>query len=197
LVGERVDFTSHPADLWLELRTTRKDGDMGIQERYAQAVNSDNLTVDGRTTWSDTDVLGAAGLAGKHHALGVALVRLFADGKTEAVIAELSSIAFRKARTMRVKLSVLQSLDLSKAVLGWHRFGICQPCGGTGYSVIAGTPIQGDECPHCLAGGRMPFDPMFPIETRELARWLSAEIDRAQAVAGSAAMAMLAPRLEL
>jgi hypothetical protein len=170
---------------------------MRITERYAQAVNSDNLTVDERTTWADTDVLGAAGLAGKHHSLGIALTRLFADGKPEAVIAELSGMAFRRARTMRVKLSVLGSMDLSKAVLGWHRFGTCQPCGGTGYSVIKNTPIQGDECPHCMAGGKIPFDPLFPLEVRELARWLSAEIDRSQAAAGSAAMAMLAPRMEL
>jgi len=169
---------------------------MRITERYAQAVNSSDLTVDERTTWADTDVLGAAGLAGKHHALGIALTRLFADGKPDQVIQVLADLAFRRARTMRIKLGLHGAGDLSRAVLGWYRFGACQPCGGTGYQVIPGTPMQGDECPHCHAQGRIPFESQFPAETRELARWLSGEIDRAQAAAGSAAMAMLAPRMD-
>lgn len=170
---------------------------MRILERYAQAVNSDNLCVDERTTWADTDVLGAAGLAAKYNPLGLALARLFADGKPEAALMELSELAFRRSRTLRMKFSRVESEDLSKAVLGWHRFGVCHPCGGTGYSIIPGTPIQGAECKHCAASGKVPFDPLFTVETRELAIWLSAEIERAQAVAGSQALRMLAPTLDL
>jgi len=36
---------------------------MRYQERYACSVNSSNLTVDERTTWADSDVIGAAGMA--------------------------------------------------------------------------------------------------------------------------------------
>lgn len=170
---------------------------MGILERYSQAVNSDNLAVDPRTTWSDTDVLGAAGLAARHCALGIALCRLFADGKPEAVTRELAEMAFKRARTMHLRVSQVQASDLAKGVLAHYRHGVCQPCGGTGYSVIPGTPIQGDQCNHCHGGGKVSFDDQFPHDFRELARWLAVEIDRAQAVAGGAAMAMLAPRLEL
>ncbi len=170
---------------------------MRLMERYSQAVNSSDLTTDERTTWADTDVLGAAGLAARHHALGMALARLFADGRAEPVLTIMSEIVFKRARTMRVRLSGVEAGDLSRAVLGWHRFGTCQPCGGTGYTVIKGTPVQGDECPHCKASGKVSFDGQFPHETRELARWLSGEIERAQAAAGSEAMAMLAPRMEL
>jgi hypothetical protein len=166
-------------------------------ERYSAAVNSDDLTVNERTTWSDTDVLGAAGLAGRHNPLGLALTRLFADGKPEAVLLELTELAFKRARTLRTKIDRDQSKEVATAVLGWYRFGACQPCGGTGYSVIKGTPVQGDECPHCRASGKIPFDLQFPDETRALASWLSGEIDRAQAAAGSDAMKALAPRLDL
>lgn len=171
---------------------------MRLLERYAQAVNSDDLTVNERTTWADTDVLGAAGLAAKYHALGIALVRLFADGKPEQAVRELAEMAFKRARTVKVKQSRVQAEDLAKAVLGWHRHGICHPCGGTGYTVIAGTPVQGDECPQCKGTGRAPFDEQFAGDGQLLlARWLSAEIERAQAAAGSAALAVLAPTLDL
>jgi hypothetical protein len=170
---------------------------MKLLERYSQAVNSSDLSVDERTTMSDTDILGAAGLAGRHHSLGIALTRLFADGKPEAAILELTEMAFKRARTLGIKLSRLQSEDVSKAVLGWYRHGACQPCGGTGFQRVKDTPTLGDECPHCLGTGKVPFDRQFSAERRELARWLSAEIDRAQSAAGSAAMAILAPKMEL
>jgi hypothetical protein len=170
---------------------------MKVLERYSQAVNSSDLTVDERSTWSDTDVLGAAGLAGRHNPLGLALTRLFADGKPEEAIAELTELAMKRARTLRIKFTRIQSEDLSKAVLGWHRFGTCQPCGGTGYTVIKDTPVHGDECSHCKGGGKLLFDRQFQHEALGLAQWLSAEIDRSQAAAGSDAMRALAPRLDL
>jgi hypothetical protein len=166
-------------------------------ERYSSAVNSDNLSVNPDTKWSDTDVLGAMGLAGVREPLGAALTRLFADGKPEPAILILSEMAFKRARTHRVKMSQVQATDLSMAVLGWYRHGSCQPCGGTGYLTIPGTPVQGDQCKACRGGGRLDFDGQFGLEVRELARWLSSEIDRAQIAAGRAAMAMLAPRLDL
>lgn len=170
---------------------------MKVLERYSSAVNSSNLSVSERTQWSDSDVLGAAGLAAKHEPLGLALTRLFADGKPEQVVSILSDMAFRRARTLKVKLSGVEAGDLAKAVLAYYRHGTCQPCGGTGYKVIPGTPVQGDQCPHCGGTGKIPFDRQFPESVRELARWLSGEIDRSQVAAGRAAMAMLAPRLEL
>jgi hypothetical protein len=170
---------------------------MRVMERYSQAVNSDNLTVDERTTWSDTDVLGAAGFAGRHNPLGLALTRLFADGKAEAVLLELTQLAFKRSRTMRLKIGWGDADELSKAVLGWYRFGTCHPCGGTGYSLLKGAPVLGEECSHCGGTGRLPFDRLFAGPALELARWMSAEIDRAQAAAGSDAMRALAPKLEL
>lgn len=168
-----------------------------LLERYSSAVNSGNLSVDPDTRWSDTDVLGAAGLAGRHEPLGIALTRLFADGKPEQTIAILTEMAFKRARTLQIKVTQVQAADLSMAVLGWYRHGVCQPCGGTGYLTIPGTPVQGDECPKCRGTGKVPFDTQFQHEVRELARWLSGEIDRAQAAAGRTAMTFLAAQMEL
>ena len=168
-----------------------------LLERYSSAVNSSDLSVNPNTSWSDTDVLGAAGVAGKYEPLGVALTRLFADGKAQDSLTILADMAFKRARTLRLKLSRLQASDVSRAVLGWYRHGSCQACGGTGYRTIPGTPIQGDECPQCGGTGHIPFDIQFPQEVRGLARWLSGEIDRAQVAAGGAAMAILAPNLQL
>lgn len=170
---------------------------MKLIERYSSAINSDNLAVDPRSTWSDTDVLGAAGLAARHEKLGIALTRLFAGGKPQDVIAILADMAFKRARTMKIKATQVQATDLATAVLSWYRHGTCQPCGGTGFQRIAGTPTLGDECGHCLGTGRIAFDAQFRGDALPLARWLSMEIDRAQAAAGQAAMAMLAPRLDL
>lgn len=170
---------------------------MRIIERYSAAVHSDNLAVDERTVMSDTDVLGAAGLAARSEPLGVALTRFFAGGKAGPVVEELTILVFKRARTVGVKLSQVQAVDLSTAVLGWYRHGTCQPCGGTGYQLIPGTPSLGDECTHCHGTGRLPFDRQFHEGTRDLARWLSGEIDRSQTAAGRAAMTLIAPKLDL
>lgn len=171
---------------------------MKLLERYSEAVNSGNLTVNERTTWSDTDVLGAAGLAGRHNPLGLALTRLFADGKPEPALELLTEMAFKRSRTLRIKITKVAVADLAKAVLGWHRHGTCQPCGGTGFHRVPGTPMLGDQCPHCKGTGKAPFDDHFVTDDQViLARWISGEIDRSQAAAGSDAMRALAPRLAL
>lgn len=170
---------------------------MKLLERYSAAVNSGNLAVDAKTTWADSDVLGAAGLAARHEPLGVALTRLFADGKPEQAIAILSEMTYGRSHHLRIKITKLQATDLAKAVLGWYRHGVCQPCGGTSYRLIPGTPALGDECPHCQGTGKVPFEGQFPEATRELARWLVGQIDRSQATAGVVAMAFLAPQLDL
>ncbi len=169
---------------------------MKFPDRYPSAVNSRNLTVNPDTRWSDTDVLAAAGLAARHEPLGLALMRLFADGKAESTVAILADMAFKRARTKQVKLNRAQAQLLSEAVLGWYMKGTCQPCGGIGALVIPGTPVQGETCPHCRGTGKRDFDREFAADVLGLARWLSVEIDRSQAAAGTAAMVKLADKMD-
>lgn len=171
---------------------------MRLLERYTTAANSSNLAVDPRTIWSDTDVLGSAGLAAKQEPLGIALTRLFSGGKAQPVVLVLAELCWGRSHHLRIKISRMQAEDISRAVLSWYRHGTCQPCGGTGFQRIPGAPALSERhCEHCHGTGRIPFEHQFPHETRELAKWLAGEIDRAQAAAGSAAKAFLAPRLEL
>ena len=172
---------------------------MKITERYASAVNSTNLKSRPDTTYSDTDVLGAFGKAGVKHPLATALTRLF-SGDNHAVreiVAILADDVWRRARLVEVKLTRVQSEDMARAVLAWHRDGVCRPCSGHGYLRINGAPTISDaECPACRGTRKVPFERQFHADRRELARWLQAQIEREQAEAGQAAMRALAPRLD-
>lgn len=173
---------------------------MRIQDRYASAIHSSNLEVDERTTFSDTDVLGAMGLASREHDLAVALQRLFSgdNGASMRVVAVLADMAQGKATALRVKVGAVQAVDMAQACLAWHRDGVCKPCGGHGALKIPGTKTLGAQlCKPCKGRGKVPFDRQFHQEKQELARWLVAAMERAQAIAGPAAMAKLAPRLDL
>jgi len=173
---------------------------MLIQDRYASAIRSSNLQTDERTTYSDTDVLGAFGLAGREHPLAVALQRLFLgdNGAAEAVVAILAELVRQKANGMRLRMSEVQSVDMAKSCLAWHRDSACRPCGGHGKLVIPGTKTLGhQECRECRGTGKRPFERAFHAEKRELAGWLVAVMERHLCRAGGAAMAKIAPSLDL
>lgn len=181
---------------------------MKILDRYSGAVNSSNLAVDAKTTFSDSDVLGAMGIADRRltyderhpHSLAVKLARLFMGDNKAAreIVAVLAEMAFKKRSAMKVKLKRVQAKDMAKAALAWHRDGTCKPCGGHGKTLIPGTKTLSDhECQPCLGSGKMPFERQFKVEHRELARWLVVEMETEMGVAGPAAMMALAPKLEL
>jgi hypothetical protein len=171
-----------------------------ILDRYASAVRSANLKSDANTSRSDVDVLGAAGLAAKRHQLAIALARLFCgDNRASSEIVEmLASMVWGKAQAQHVELKRVQADDMARAVLAWHRDGICKTCSGHGFQLIHGAPAVGDTpCPACHGQRRIPFERQFHPERRQLACWLLAEVEREQAKAGPAALAALAPRLNL
>lgn len=171
---------------------------MRIQDRYATAVKSSCLTVDERTTFSDTDVLGAFGLASREHELAVALERLFAGDNcaSASVVAVLAQMIQGKATALRIKVAATQSVTIAQACLAWHRDGVCKPCGGHGVLKIRGTNALGvQECKPCKGHGKIPFEATIHHGWRDLARWVVAAMERAQAIAGPAAMARLAPKL--
>ena len=173
---------------------------MKIMDRYAGAVRSSNLGSKPDTTYSDSDVIGAAGLAAKRAPLGVALMRLF-SGDNHAIgeiVRILSAKAVGKAYRLGSEIGQVEADDVARAVLAWHRDGVCKPCGGHGQKLIPGTTTIGDEtCAACRGGGRLLFDRQFSAGRLELAQWLVAELEREMAIAGPAAMMMLAPRLDL
>ncbi|MDR6538853.1 hypothetical protein [Variovorax soli] len=185
---------------------------MKIIERYASAMRSTNLKSEERTNFSDSDVLGAMGLADRdlqrgHDSegnrvwrapLAVALQRLFlGDNSASVQVVEiLSDLAWRQARRLRVKLNQAQARTMAQACLAWHRDGRCKPCGGHGLLVIPGTKTLGtNKCPACGGEGTIPFEIQFQREQRELAAWVVAEMERNQSEAGPRAMDKLRDRM--
>jgi hypothetical protein len=173
-----------------------------IIDRYSSAVRSSNLRSKEATTYSDSDVLGAMGLAAKQRPLAAALARLFTgDNHASGEIVEiLAGLAWGKAAETRVPLKRPQAVDMARAVLAWHRDGICPTCKGHGYAILGtlgtGRAVVSDhDCPACKGSRKVPFGPQFPVERRSVAWWLLAAVEREQAHAGPAAMAALAKRL--
>lgn len=171
-----------------------------IIDRYSGAVHSGNLGSKPDTTHSDSDVLGAFGLAAKRSPLAVALARLFTGDNHAAghIVTILAEKVISRAYSQGITLAHVEAQDLSRAVLSWQRDSRCKSCGGHGVRVILGTTTLGDEpCPVCKGEGRIPFNRQFTMERLELARWLSTKLEAEIGVAGEAAMRMLAPRLDL
>jgi hypothetical protein len=186
---------------------------MSIADRYATAIRSSCLTVQERTTFSDTDVLASMACADRALTRGrdfrgrsippaplaVALERLFLGDNRQAkgIVALLEEMAWKRARTMRVKLPLADARSMAQKCLAWHRDSKCKPCGGHGVLVIQGTKTLGHQkCNVCRGEGTVPFEKQFPFERRELARWLVAEMEREQGKAGPEAMKWIAPMLE-
>jgi hypothetical protein len=183
-----------------------------LAERYATAVNSKKLTVEERTRQSDSDVLGAYGLADKAlqerrgprpaSPLAVPLERLLMGGDDRVALdicRMLAGMVWRQARAYRnLRVTYRQAEDMAKSCVAWFRHGTCKACGGHGFSLIPGTvSLSANECEPCEGTGKRPLETEFPKSHSELVRWTVSEMERALGVAGPEAMEKLAPRLEL
>ena len=94
-----------------------------ITERYASAVRSGNLKSRSETNFSDSDVLGAAGLAAKSHPVALELARVLSSDNhgADRLILLMAEMAWTRAQHERVKLRRVQAADLAKGVLAWMR----------------------------------------------------------------------------
>lgn len=171
---------------------------MKVIERYASAVRSTNLAINERTTRSDSDVLGAMGLAAREFPLAVVLQRLFlGDGTAARELVEiLADDAWRQARALKIKLNRVQAYDLAQGCVAWHRNPTCNSCGGHGATVIPGSTTLGVRCKPCKGTGRTSLSKLFQ-EHAEIADWLVAHMERHQAMAGPEAMKQITGYLDL
>lgn len=190
---------------------------MSIIDRYASAAPAaKNLRSDPDTTCSDSDVLGAVGLAGKTvrtaadrstyagAPLATALLRLFVGDSRGApeIVEIMAGMAQRYAEKNRIKLRRVQAEDIARAVLAWHRDGTCKTCGGHGFALTPGgrdsrRAVTDRACTPCKGTGKLLFDRQFSLPDLVVARWLLTRIEEEQSKAGPAAMAALAPKLDL
>lgn len=177
-----------------------QDDRLTLTDHYARAVHATSLVSNPDTRCSNTDVLGAHGLAAKKLPLGVALLRLFVGDNHAAtqIVEILAEKAVGKAYRMGNEIALVEAEDLARAVLAWHRDSRCKVCGGHGKKLIPGTTTLGNEaCRPCRGTGRILLTRHVPMVRLELANWLVAEVEREQAKAGPEAMRLLAPRLDL
>jgi len=172
---------------------------MRIRERYASAVNSSNLQSRQETTFSDSDVLAAMGHAARYMPLGVALQRLFVEGKPKQCVAIMADMVLVRSAKSRVRVSPTQAVEIAQKVLAWYRFGTCTDCGGTGKEVVfePRPHLSDEDCHVCRGTGRRPFQNAFKEREMELAMWLSGQVRKEQAEAAREAMIVIAPSLDL
>lgn len=172
---------------------------MRFDDRYSTAVRASNLKSDARTTHAPSDVIAAAGMAGKTEALSMALLRLFVGDNRASVeiVAIMSERAWGKAQAIGVKLKRHQAEDMARMVLAWHRDGVCKACHGHGYELIDGAPsLSGQQCKACRGTGKVLFAPQFRRDHVEVAEWLCAEIERESGRAAPLAMRALADQMD-
>ena len=169
---------------------------MKIIERYNSATRSSNLRSKAETTLSDTDVLGAFGIASKEHQLGVALHRLFTGDERAArvvvdVLAEMARGKFHDLRRV-------QAEHIARSVLAWNRAKTCPVCAGKRFDIIPGTPtLSTKACKPCKGTGTILLHSIFTAAQWPAAQWMQVQIEAQAAVAGQAAMKALAPSLDL
>lgn len=159
-----------------------------IEQSYAEAVS----------IGVQRDVVGAVGLAGKRAPLATALLRLFVGDNRAArdIVHIMAGMLVGKAYRLGHEIARVQAEDMARAVLAWHRDGRCKHCDGHGFLKLEGAPgLSDQQCTHCRGNGRIPFDRQFPMDRLELARWMAAEVDREQQIAGVEAMRCLAQRM--
>ena len=159
-----------------------------IEQSYAQAV----------AIGVQRDVVGAVGLAGKRAPLATALLRLFVGDNRAArdIVHIMAGMLVGKAYRLGHEIARVQAEDMARAVLAWHRDGRCKHCDGHGLLKLEGAPgLSDQQCGRCRGTGRIIFDRQFPMDRLELARWMAAEVDREQQIAGVEAMRCLAQRM--
>jgi hypothetical protein len=191
-----------------------------IRERYAAAVHSRSLTVDEKTVYSDTDVLGAYGIADRNLTRGhdsayargdkngrtftpaplaVPLERLFSGDHKAAheIVRILAEMAFYEARRLNVRMGQGQAHDMACATLAWFRNGRCDPCGGRGKPAIPNSPVlAAHDCEHCQGTGKIPFRSQFRHEWKPIADWLREGMEAESSRAAPHAMRALAERMD-
>lgn len=183
---------------------------MRIQDRYASAIHSSNLKTKAETVMSDTDVLGAYGIADRRlsagvdhfskHPLAVLLERMFLGDNAAAgeIVSILGEVIRVKAQALRIRMTEVQAADMARVTLGWFRHPSCKVCGGHGFRIIPGTKTLGDSrCRPCNGTGKVQLEQAFRVDQRELVAWVMACLEREVGMAGPAAMRALCPQLDL
>lgn len=129
---------------------------MDIQERYETARNSSNLKSDLKTSFSDSDVLVAAGMAAHKNGDALLLWEVAFQGRTQSKIKLVDLLANRLTRHMLKYNWKGDPKTVAMECVAWVLHGTCQYCSGRGYKRIKDTPSLSDDlCNHCEGTGKV------------------------------------------
>jgi hypothetical protein len=160
---------------------------MKVTERYSNALEAKSLSVDVRTTFSPSDVLGAAGMAAHASSEAMILWSVLFQNKTSAKLAAVDMLAKKLTGQMIRNRWKGDPRKIAQEVFAWHMHGTCQPCGGRGYELIPGTPTLSDRlCRQCEGTGKLRLPRGEPYS------WLEAYMGALIASAGGKVMQKLA-----
>jgi hypothetical protein len=142
-------------------------------ERYMVATTTSNLKVVERTTLSATDILAAAGMAGRKHGLATQLWMLN-HSPTPALIKRVKpKLMARLDDYMQYKKLKGRVSRITEQVMVWHIDNVCPECDGQMRERIGGTPHLSDTpCPACNGSGHRELH----TENDQAALWLADEI---------------------
>lgn len=164
----------------------------GIQELYSVSRNTSNLKSAPRTTRSPADVIAAAGMAAQDNEIAMLLWGVTFQGKATQKWMLVDALENKLAGKMFKERWKGSTRHIVQEVLAWHLHGVCQPCGGRGYSAIKDTPMLSDDlCNHCGGTGKVPI----PLD--EAYGWLSDQLARLTAIAGGEVMKKLSVDMDL
>jgi hypothetical protein len=129
---------------------------MEISARYAMARNTSNLKIEGRTTHSAADIIGAAGMARQSDNSALLMLAAATSDKTSAKLALADMLEKKLADQMMRERWRGSPRKIAHEVVAWHLHGTCQPCGGRGEQSIPGTPsLTGQPCNQCQGTGKV------------------------------------------
>ena len=165
---------------------------MKIQERYTTARNASDLSVDERTTYAPSDVLGATGMTAQASPEAILLWEVTFKGKTSAKLALIELLQKRLAVEMLKNRWKGDPRKITTEVIAWLLHGTCQPCGGRAYELINGAPTLSDRiCRHCNGTGKVK------LPRGDAYSWLHDHIQLLIAQAAGKVMKKLATDMEL
>jgi len=156
-----------------------------INERYSVARNTSNLKSVPKTTFSASDVLGAAGMARqvREDTAAMILWEVNFKGKAQAKMELVDILSKQLAFHMLRNRSQGDSRKIAIEVVSWWLYGTCKPCGGLGYEQISGAPtLSARVCKSCRGTKKVPL-PRTPAHD-----WLHDRLSLLQSIAGGRVM---------
>lgn len=162
---------------------------ISLMERYALAINSQNMSNRSSTVRSDSDILGAMALAGARisrtnemgwsHAGADALARVMA-GDDRAMTSVVDAYAERLLEHSRAKsdsISEPRARAIATACLAWFVKGRCLLCEGRRTELAQDShKLTSTPCTECGGTGKVSFVKNFPSFAYRHAKWLATQM---------------------